>query len=414
MTDIEFFDDPDDFAPIVTIRGNIQALVHHGYGPQLDGSLTFDGDLTVIIPRPKPVAPKAGVFTIQGDFKALLKEPAAAFKDFAHYPFSGVDPAMAMIGQTSGSLASGAVGSYKRQFAMFTAPVDYPVSGGGFAWKRAAYASVGFKFANMSGGTNQILDAVQLELAPLGMAGPTAYQNARQIQVVIKPTRLNYALNPNFESGIGNVRAVTSDAHLSADSFCWQGTQALKVTIPSAASDDTGMSIQASGLKPGKTYTMSARVAIAAGCGEILPFVGAEGKLVGRNTWTTAANAVDPTKPRWRTVYVTFTASVPLVTVGMNVLKSTMPPGVTSIFWVDGMMVEEGFSPRPYFDGSMGSDYVWDVDGQPNLTRSYYYENRLERSFLIRTLLKENTPLGIAASEPKFGVLPEALPNTGS
>jgi hypothetical protein len=90
----------------------------------------------------------------------------------------------------------------------------------------------------------------------------------------------------------------------------------------------------------------------------------------------------------------------------MNVLHGTMTPGLASIFWVDGVLIEEGAAVRDYFDGSMGADYLWETGGTTNLTRSYYYENRVERSYLIRTLLDENTPLGISAAIPQYAVLP--------
>jgi hypothetical protein len=83
-----------------------------------------------------------------------------------------------------------------------------------------------------------------------------------------------------------------------------------------------------------------------------------------------------------------------------------MTAGQPSIFWADGILVEEGTSVRDYFDGSMGADYLWETSGTANLTRSYFYENRVERSYLIRTLLDENTPLGITSAVPQYAVLP--------
>jgi hypothetical protein len=399
------FENDDDFAPVFSISGDIQGRVYSSYAPQLDGEFTIDGDLGIIIPRPKPALPLAGVFTVQGTLKAGLRTPVGVFKDFAHYPYGGIDPAMARIGATSGALTSAAAGSYNRQYAIFTAPADYPVSQGAYAWKRAAYASVGFKFANMSYNKHQLLDAVQLETVPLGATGPSTYQAARQIQVVVKPTRLNYATNPNFESGLTNYTPTGQATH-AIDTFRWQGSQALKVTVPSTATSDSGLSLPVSGLIPGRQYVMSARVAIAQGCGDVAPWSGG-GSVQGQKvSWRNAGEFTDPAKQRWRTVSVTFTANASSVSVGVNVLKSTMAAGVASIFWVDGMLVEEGESVRPYFDGSMGTDYLWESGGSANLSRSYFYENRIERGYLVQTLLDENTPLGITAAVPQYAVLP--------
>jgi hypothetical protein len=257
----------------------------------------------------------------------------------------------------------------------------------------------------MSANKHQILDAVQFEPLPLASTGPSAYQNAREIQAIIKPTRLNYASNPNFESGRTGYNPTGQATHTS-DAFCWQGTQALKVTVPTTATSDSGMAFQVNGLIPGRTYTMSARVAIAQGCGDIAPWSGTGSVQLGSVKWTQAADRMDPKQKRWRTMFVTFTTPSSSMYVGMNVLKGTMTPGLASIFWVDGVLVEEGTAVRDYFDGSMGSDYLWEQGGSANLARSYFYENYVERSYLIRTLLEENVPLGITAAVPQYAVLP--------
>jgi hypothetical protein len=401
---IAFVND-DDWTPTVAISGSIVGRVFRVVSPEISGQVTLDGTLAIKIPRPQPLAPESGQISFQGHLSAGVKAPAAAFKDFSHYPYAGVDPAMAWIGINSGALQSAPAGSYSRAYTAFTGPVDYPVSGGGYAWKRAAYASVGFKFAGMTANQHQILDAVQFEALPVGSTGPSAYQNAREIQSIIKPTRLNYASNPNFESGLTGY-GPTGQATHAADAYCWQGTQALKVTVPASATADSGLSFQVTGLIPGRTYTMSARVAIAQGCGDIAPWSGTGSVKLGSVKWTQAANRTDPAKKRWRTMYITFTTPSSSLYIGMNVLKSTMTSGTASIFWVDGVLVEEGTAVRSYFDGSMGEDYLWEQGGSPNLARSYFYENYVERSYLIRTLLEENVPLGITAAVPQYAVLP--------
>jgi hypothetical protein len=404
MANINFMND-DDFSPVITFTGTVVVRSYRVPSPTLNGTLEIDGTLTVKIPRPQPLAPQAGQFTIQGHLAAGVKAPAAAFKDFSHYPYQGVDPAMAWMGITSGTLKSAPAGTYSRPYAAFTGPVDYLVSGGGYAWKRAAYASVGFKFASMSANKHQILDAVQFEPLAVGATGPSPYQNARELQVIVKPTRLNYASNPNFESGL-NGYGPTGQAVHATDSFCWQGTQALKVSVPTTATGDSGLAFPVNGLIPGRTYTMSARVAVAQGCGDIVPWSGAGAAQAAAVKWSQASSLTDPANPRWRTMYVTFTAPASSVYLGMNIMQGTMAPGVASIFWIDGVLIEEGTAVRPYFDGSMGPDYLWEQGGSPNLAHSYFYENYVERSYLIQTLLEENVPLGITANVPQYAVLP--------
>lgn len=397
------FANDDEFAPTFRIDGVITIRPYRVAQPILDGEVGITGRLDARVPRPQLMRPLAGQMRILGVITGSINKPSGAFKDFAHYPYSGTDPAMAMLGVTSGALLSGASGSYSRQYAAFTAPTDYPVSGGNYAWKRAAYASVGFKFANMSANKHQILDAVQLESMPIGATGPTPYQTARSLSVVVRPTRLNYATNPNFESGITGAVALNS-ATLASDTFCWKGTAALKVTVPATGTGDGGYNFQVTGLVPGRRYTLSARVAVAQSCGDVYAWNSlSDATLTARTTYAKAVK--DPAQPRWRTVSVTFNASKSTAWLGLSVSRPTMTPGQPSIFWADAILVEEGASARPYFDGSMGADYLWETGGTANLTRSYYYENRAERGYLLRTLLDENVPLGITAGTPRYAVL---------
>lgn len=393
------------FAPAFTFTGTLAAEVYEVYQPALDGRIAFEGGiLNATVPAAQPMYPLSGMLSFRGNLGVTLNLPHGAFKDFSHYPYGGVDPAMAMLGATSGSLTSAASGSYNRQYAIATGPQDYPVSGGGYAWKRAAYASVGFKFASMNANTNQLLDAVQLEEAPLGTSGPSAYSMARQIQVIVKPTRLNYCANPSMVSGITGYTA-TNSATVAAGSVAWQGNTSLQVSVPAGASTNSGFSYTVSGLIPGKRYTMSAKVALAQGCGDVVAWSGVSGTTeLGNVTWYKATP--DPTNPRFRTLSVTFTATQSTAYVGMEVLVATTVSGVTSMFWVDAVLIEEGSTARPYFDGNFGPDYLWESGGSANNARSYYYENRIERGYLVQTLLDENTPLGISSAVPLYAVLP--------
>lgn len=393
------------FTPAFKFSGTLVGGVYEVYQPPLDGRIAFEGGtIKALIPQAQPVYPLAGAIGFHGKLGVTLNLPHAAFKDFAHYPYGGTDPAMALITNTSGGLTSAAAGSYNRQYVIVTGPQDYPVSGGGYAWKKAAYASVGFKFASMNANTSQLLDAVQLEEAPLGTTGPSTYSLARQIQVIVKPTRLNYCTNPSMVTGITGYTA-TNSATVAAGSVAWQGNTSLQVTVPAGATQNSGFSYQVTGLIPGKTYTMSAKVALATGCGDVVAWSGVSGTtFLGTTTWLKATP--DPTNQRFRTLSVTFTAKSSSAYVGMEVLVNTTVPGTASMFWADAVLIEEGSSARPYFDGNFGADYLWESGGSANASRSYYYENRVERSYLVQTLLNENVPLGISSAVPLYAVLP--------
>src|ERR1700744_5477319 len=93
---------------------------------------------------------------------------------------------------------------YSRPWAIFYPPLDYEVSGGELLWPRAAYAALGFELSAIAAGVQQNITGVQAELMPLaGAAGldqppsPSTYDLPRSVKVLVRPTRLNYAPNPN-------------------------------------------------------------------------------------------------------------------------------------------------------------------------------------------------------------------------
>jgi hypothetical protein len=200
--------------------------------------------------------------------------------------------------------------------------------------------------------------------------------------------------------------SVLNSATVAADSLHWGGTQSCKVTVPANLNGvNGGFNFKVTGLIPGRRYTLSAYAYQAQYCGRTYAWSsGSSSTLVARNTFDTAQP--DPHNKRWRRLWVTFTANIDTVWMGFSVPYDKMTPNQPSIYWIDGVLVEEGEAVRPYFDGSKGADYLWETGGTANLTRSYYYENRVERSYLIRTLLDENTPLGITAGIPQYAVLP--------
>lgn len=106
----------------------------------------------------------------------------------------------------------------------------------------------------------------------------------------------------------------------------------------------------------------------------------------------------------WKRVYVRFVANSATQEIG--VLTAPDPEDsestVASLFWVDSVMVEEGDHPLRYFDGSYGTDYLWEAKGAAGLTRSYHYAQIQDKHSVLQRLLEENTPVGISAREAEY------------
>jgi len=90
--------------------------------------------------------------------------------------------------------------------------------------------------------------------------------------------------------------------------------------------------------------------------------------------------------------WVVFTATA--TTVGVTVAGSSVN--------VSKPLTEAGSIPRDYFDGSFGPDYLWEQGGVAPNTRSYYYEDRNDRHYVLVRTLQENVPVGVPVASPEY------------
>lgn len=100
----------------------------------------------------------------------------------------------------------------------------------------------------------------------------------------------------------------------------------------------------------------------------------------------------------WARIWVVFTAT----DVFQNLTVTTTNPGST---WTKKhILVEKGDTVWDFFDGTYGENYLWEQGGIPHQTRSYFYEDRIKRNYLLKKILKDNVPIGIEIADPEFAV----------
>ena len=75
-------------------------------------------------------------------------------------------------------------------------------------------------------------------------------------------------------------------------------------------------------------------------------------------------------------------------------------------FFVDAVMVQNGEDLQPYFDGSFGEDALWETNGTPGLTRSYYYPQLIAKRHIVTEVLQQHVPFGISYATPVYSVPP--------
>jgi hypothetical protein len=338
---------------------------------------------------PTLIGPVSGALDvgIGGGIALWVGGDLASVTDFAFYPATESDPAMAIAVADNNGTVSGAVGAaWSRHFMTLYAPTDSA------AWKRAAYAAVGLVYKAVPAGGLQYLDDVQWEIAPVSSNVPQAYSPARSIDVRVRPTRLNHATNPSFEEDLtdwtvagGTLTRITTDA--AVGTACCQASDL-------DAGDFVAHVVKS--LVPGRSYTASIYLRSMDGGDAGIEVRGdSSGTVVGSMTWQTAPRG-DAGSPDWRRVWVAFTALASAATVVVRSLGSTT-------VLLDGLLVEEGNGLGDYFDGDSGSpDYVWELDATPGKARSYYYRNKIERHYALGKTLNENVAQGLFVGDPEY------------
>jgi hypothetical protein len=360
----------------------------------LYASAVSSGALTTKIPGPQ-VTGFNGYASSIGSLTTGAGAPAAAFDDFAIFGLSDPDPAMTFVAENNGGALTGGFGTPStRNFVVATAPRAEQGSNGPL-WPQAAFASVSFKFTGIPANAYQSLDDVMFEEIPVGQTGPSGYENPRIVKTLVKPDRLNLVTNPSFEI---NTSGWVADAGATLTQVASGRTIGNAGSIVTTSA--SGISLPLIHLVPGRQYIASAWINRAT-AGDVSLAV-TNGSTQDSETYLSSSAQ---TYGSWRRISLVFTASV-----DTDSLHVQIPDAATVL--VDDVLVESGTFLQPYFDGSFGVDYLWEVGGTAGLTRSYNYSQRSDKQVLLDTLIADSTPIGITAQTPQFGVMPssEAAP----
>ena len=407
------------------------------------GSTRWSGQAAIIVPG-AAVGIEAETSVTWGGSAAPVStvlSPVAAMTDFGIWTTADPDPAMTYASWNNTGILSSTT-AYTRPYAQVVPPLDYPVSGGALAWKRAAYMALGFQWPSVVNHGEQIITDVQVEMAKInGVAAitPQSYFPPRQLVVTISPNRLNYITNPSFETstagwtgtGTGEVltKVTSSTITLPTNVATYNnttytaGTHCLQVELPTSAA--TGTQISVPYLIPGRTYVCSAYVAGTAQMQDItlsgsagggadvigaldIPYGGVVplGQGYGSGPYGGVPASNTPlTAQEWFHIYFSFVASSDTVTITIAPTMITSPTYPT-YFWVEGVLLEAGDILYEYFDGNSGPDAMWETGGTTNLSRSYYYNQYEYGQHIVSDALASNTPYGISVATPKYATIP--------
>lgn len=317
-------------------------------------------------------------------------------KDFSG--FSGVqpDPAVAYV-RNGAEVVSGNPGAaWTRPYMTFVPDRDSSFLGVG-ARVLTPNQTTGLVHQNA-----QYFTEWQLERAQASGL-PRAYSPAREIKVVVKPDRLNLLTNTSFELNATGWSGNTNCLVTRSTTVFSSGTASLR--IESLAAGDmnaiTGPSFRAE-VTAQKVYTVQFKVragATSRGVRGILSWFTTAGAPLTTVTGTTVVSNT----ATWTTISVTGIAPVSAAFCGL--LVEVLGTGAASEYhYVDEVLFEQTDTLLPYFDGSFGDDYLWETGGVAHNSRSYYYENRLDRGEAIIRALRNAVPHGIGVGAAQFAV----------
>lgn len=357
------------------------------FGVASTAGSTVSGRVDIIVPGEifTPIL-EVTVVKVSGSVLTEVISPVAVFDDFAIFTAADNDPAMTYALWNNSGIMTG-YNNYNQGYMYVTPPLDYEVSGGQFAWRRAAFAAVGYMFVNLASGAAANLTNVQVEFPQINGSSavtPRAWQTPRVINTIVKPNRLNYVTNPSFETGTTGWSAIGASTSIASDATMFTpdvglygnllynaGAISLKTTI-TAAGTGQGNQITVSNLIIGRRYTASAYIRPDTGIADVqLTIAGATGSAAQAGTPYGAggygagfygglpATLAQLTTGLWYRPSATFTATADSHTLSLTALEVSGATYPTH-FWTDAVLVEDGELLQPYFDGTFGVDAFWE------------------------------------------------------
>jgi hypothetical protein len=280
---------------------------------------------------------------------------------------------------TTGTGVTNTAGGWRRFYNTATSPAT------------AYFAVPHIQLASATSSEKHYFDALQFE----ANSSVTTFQEARQIKITLRATRINELLNPNFEVNTNNWTA-TNGTLLLDSTEVEPGDNAPSVNISGGSaeiySSASGLVTLASSARPvfsGNDYTFSIYVYTEVGSTvrAVTPYISwynGSSTLISTTTGTPVTSVIGS----WLRPFVTSTA--PSTAVTAKVGFTWTAPGAGYEINVDAALFEKSSFVNSFFDGSHGvanlSDLFWE-GGSVNNGRSHYYLNRFAvQSRLVKTI----------------------------
>lgn len=330
----------------------------------------------------------SGTSHSSGHFSSTKSNPFGVMDDFAIFAATETDPIFGYAIRGNEGIQSAATGSdWNRIYSHFVTPRNYRSSEEDLGVS-ASYGEVGIQMNNLPAGKTQYFDQVQVEINDVqGRIPPSPYTSPRELQVIVKPNRLNYVRNSSFTLNT-NTWSAAGPLTLTRDT-----TKGVETTSPASGKmlvtgiGNTYIEQPISALIPGHTYNMSAYVLWEAGINDVWIHMSEANVVVSAVMFLSEGGSIPygaggfgdgeyggtgdpvPPPPTWVRLFFSFVAPYSSDSLRIYPLGDGAA-GIGKSAWVDQLLLEDTADvlPGDYFDGSFGVDYLWEGQATPLLT----------------------------------------------
>jgi len=193
-----------------------------------------------------------------------------------------------------------------------------------------------------------------------------AYDEARAIDILLLPNKINYVKNPSFEVNVTDNWTITGSAtaaqNADVSSIAYSGVKSAKIT----ASGSWTFTSNSFPVSAGTYKVVSAFVKTTSNLTMT---------LIGRNAGGTIVDSADVyafgTVASWSRV--TGTVLVDAFDTGIATYEIKFSGG-SGVFYLDSVQAEDGVTPSEYFDGSVPSQFgaIWSGVANNSYSHLYY------------------------------------------
>jgi phage tail-like protein len=253
------------------------------------------------------------------------------------------------------------------------------------------YAQVRFNVVSAANGENHFFGAAMFEA---GTVPSTTWEGARQVNVYVDPQRKNHVPNPGAEVNTTGWGAGANTTLARSTTQFRTGTASFRLTATALGDISANTTTGTGGfpVTPGEVYTASAyfRAGTTARNAHVRIYWYTSAGAAASTAFHAGAVVADASGNFNARPFVTATA--PANAAYAAILVHVASAAAAEIHYVDDLLFEQTEFLRDYFDGSLGSDYVW--SGTAHQSASNYYARRSLKDYRLQTVILDYMPAG--------------------